>query len=188
MPVNLGNPVSGPLYVKQDESSAYQLLPETTAANVSFKDGEDLETKFASLSKPEASDITLSDGETLEKTIDDLREAVGRVSAGVFVVADISGRDGIDAPATGAMCFVLDASADPAIDSGAALYIHTGAAWVCVTMSAAAAPKRSVVVVDAMPDDMPADLMDGGLLIVNSASGAPAGDEEESAESPDAAG
>lgn len=48
------------------------------------------------------------------------------------VVADVSGRDAIASPNEGEQVYVLDASGDSTVDSGAAKYIYDGSGWVKV--------------------------------------------------------
>lgn len=95
------------------------------------------------------------------------------------VVANITARDALTGMNVGDQCWVTDASADTTVSSGAAKYIYQDSTngWV----KTAEAESMDVVVnwsdvqnkmvdvkhVSAMPDSIPSDLTDGGLLVVD---------------------
>ncbi len=86
----------------------FKLNYETVAGQVKFADGADLSTKFTALSNAVS-------GQT-----------------GTFVVADIAARDAIANPKVGDQAWVIDASADEAVNKGGAKYLYESAetGWI----------------------------------------------------------
>ena len=72
--------------------------------------------------------VTTADGSSARRVInsDDIQAmidaAVAGLSAGIEIVADIAARNALN-PSNGKYVLVLDASADPTVDSGAASYV-----------------------------------------------------------------
>lgn len=91
--------IDSPLY-QVAGGQLYKINVETTAAQVKTGDGLNVETRI----------------NTLERALAN--------NAQTHVVADIPARDALLSLITGDICQVLDASADPTVDAGAATYIY----------------------------------------------------------------
>ena len=89
-----------------------------------------LDTAEGSISK-NAGDIVTANGKITanEEAITALQEALAG-KAPVDIKATIAERDQIEKPLKGQQVWVLDASSDPSVKSGAALYLYNSSAWV----------------------------------------------------------
>ena len=94
-----------------------------------------------------------------------LNQAVNSVPR-MYIVADISARDALSGVNEGDQCQVKDASADPTVDVGSAIYVWSGAATGWVKVSENESMDRDMTV-SSMPESMPDGLTDGGRLVVD---------------------
>lgn len=74
-----------------------------------------------------AAQVKLTDGSDVQAALDALIAAQGQ---SVTIVADIAARDALPDKKRGMDVWVIDATADPTVDRGAARYLYDGANWV----------------------------------------------------------
>lgn len=122
-----------------------------------------------------------AEAEAIRTLIASMQQQIDGQTA-MYVVPTIAARDALTGIKVGDQAWVIDASADATVTSGAAKYIAQAVSGASVTWAKTAEAESMDVVVDwadvtnkcvdvkhvaTLPDSLPDDLTDGGLLIVD---------------------
>ncbi|MBO4300841.1 MAG: hypothetical protein J5861_04475 [Desulfovibrio sp.] len=168
MPFSVSNEVKKATYYRRNGETLYEEHPKTDGGQVALSATYSGGSATTAQAEFEALRTLIA---TMQSTID------GQTK--MTVVADITARDALTGMNVGDQVWVIDASADNTVSSGAAKYVYQDSTngWVktaeaesmdvVVDWSDVQNKEVDVIHVASVPATMPSGLADGGLVIVD---------------------